>query len=45
MAFVILVLVIDVQVGLFEGDESKHILANKRWVASLLLILACLVKV
>jgi len=40
----ILVLIADMQISVFEDDGRSHILANKRWVASLLLIfiLACL---
>jgi hypothetical protein len=34
VAFVILLLAIDVQAGLFKGEESRHILANTRWVTS-----------
>jgi hypothetical protein len=34
VALVILVLAIDVRVGLLENDESRHILAKIRWVAS-----------
>ena len=47
VAFIILLLVANVWVGVFEDDGSRHITANKRWVASLLLIfiLACLGKV
>ena len=30
VAFIILVLVVDVQISVFEDDGSRHILANKR---------------
>jgi hypothetical protein len=34
VALVILVLTVDVRVGLLKNDESRHILAKTRWVAS-----------
>jgi hypothetical protein len=34
VALVILVFAVDVRVGLLKNDESRHILAKTRWVAS-----------
>jgi hypothetical protein len=34
VALVILVLAVDIRVGFLENDESRHILAKTRWIAS-----------